>query len=769
MTSRRLAAVPLLALVAGPLVALSGPAGAAPGPDIASTGFLTTPFREDRAPFDRTTGTFGGARGDDGCIGDVGKLDCLPAGASQTVLGDGRVLYWNAIEGGENLETAAVPEGGERAQNDSSRALTLDYAAPGSSRWRDTGDGFFPGTPGEPGLLPGQTPEANGNDGSLFCSDNKFLADGRVVAFGGTNYYAEPRINDRFGVLELEGVKNARAFNPASNQWQRLPDMKYGRWYPSMVTLPDADVFVAGGVTKLIKPVYPTHPLDSGGNVTQTERYDFQTNAFVDNGPTATRSLPLFPRLHLLSNGQVYYGAAGQSFNPFGQSYDQALWNLAAVYDPATRSWRDLGVPGLTTAGKTTSPGGYRGSTFQQQLVLKPGPDGKYRTHSFLAAGGVVGGSPGSYVPVDSARIDQVTVGTDAARTASVDSFDAGRLQSGARWYPSGVVLPNGQVFVTSGADVDHVIGPGAEMAQRQTEIFTPNATQTGGTWSLGPKLDRDRTYHNSAVLLPTGQVLIGGHAPIPNGYGTVRNNPDTPVRDFANNFKDASFQIYTPPNLARGERRPVITGEIPARLDNGDRLTIPTQDAAEIASVVLVRNPSVTHVIDGDQRTVELPITGRSGSSLEVALSESASVLPPGPYMLFLNRRTVAADKVTPNDLVPSIAKQVYVGDVKPVVAQSLPQSADSPAAPGQKQKKVKKTKPGAPQVVGVGAAEPGSAPAPVAPVTDLGDARLAAGARDDEPVSPPLPAAPALVAAVLVVAAGASVRHVRRRVLLR
>ena len=44
--------------------------------------------------------------------------------------------------------------------------------------------------------------------------------------------------------------------------------------------------------------------------------------------------LPLFPRMHLLPNGHVFYNANGQSFNPFGQSYDEALWNVAASLRP---------------------------------------------------------------------------------------------------------------------------------------------------------------------------------------------------------------------------------------------------------------------------------------------------------------------------------------------------------------------------------------------------------------------------------------------------
>ena len=50
--------------------------------------------------------------------------------------------------------------------------------------------------------------------------------------------------------------------------------MHHGRWYPTAITLANGDMFVASGVTKLLKPVYPSHPTDSGTNVTETETYD---------------------------------------------------------------------------------------------------------------------------------------------------------------------------------------------------------------------------------------------------------------------------------------------------------------------------------------------------------------------------------------------------------------------------------------------------------------------------------------------------------------
>ena len=654
---------------------------------VVETGFLFSPFREDGAVFDPQTGTFGGPRGDDGCLVDAPQADrddCLPAGAAQTLLPDSRVLYWNAIEGGEAVDGLVAVQAGDTFIDDQSRVLSLDYPNNRGASWIASGTGAFPGTPGEPGLVPGVIEPGEGDgppsDASLFCSDQKLLHDGRLLAVGGTNYYSEPRVADRVGVAELEGIRNTRIFDPRTNLWTKAPDMHYGRWYPSMVTLASGDLFVASGVTKLIKPLYPSHPDDSGTNVRQTETFTASSAnpQFVDNGRSADRSLPLYPRLHLLPNGRVYYDAAGQAFNPAGHAYDEALWNEAAVYDPATRTWRGLGVPGLTTGGDPglTEPG-FRGSTFSQMLLLRPDREGAYSSARFLSAGGVLAGSPGTYLATDTARINHVDL-TDTGQE-SVKTYDAGRMHAG-RWYGSGVVLPNGQVFVAGGGDLDGVVTPGAESPILQTELFTPSGT--GGEWRLGPVLDRDRSYHNSAILLPTGQVLIGGHAPIPNGYGPVSNNPDTPARDAVNNFKDASFQIYTPPNLSRHYERPVINGNVRDSLDHGSKLTIRTVRSDPIHSVVLARNPSVTHLIDADQRVVQLPVIESKPGRITVRIPGS-TVLPPGPYMLFVNRDVNPSGDVDPDHIVPSIAKQVFVGAPAPAGTASVPQSSLSPARP--------------------------------------------------------------------------------------
>ena len=50
---------------------------------------------------------------------------CKPAAVSVIVLPDGRILYWDGLEGFENIHYGTVPEAGDAAVNDQSRVLTL--------------------------------------------------------------------------------------------------------------------------------------------------------------------------------------------------------------------------------------------------------------------------------------------------------------------------------------------------------------------------------------------------------------------------------------------------------------------------------------------------------------------------------------------------------------------------------------------------------------------------------------------------------------------
>jgi hypothetical protein len=67
----------------------------------------------------------------------------------------------------------------------------------------------------------------------------------------------------------------------------------------------------------------------------------------------------------------------------------------------------------------------------------------------------------------------------------------------------------------------------------------------------------------------------------------------------------------------------------------------------------MLVRYTDTTHLVDADQRAVQLPIVTRTGGGLQVRFPDSAAVLPAGPYMLFISK-TASDGTVVPSTSTP-------------------------------------------------------------------------------------------------------------------
>lgn len=580
-------------------------------------------------------------------------ISCKPAAASLVVLPNGKLLYWDGLEAEENVDYSVVAEIGDKAVNDQSRVMKIDFSNPFHSTWETPtpSDGGANDRPYARYILPNapkpldQVFNDPGNaPGALFCTDQVLLSNGELLVPGGTLYYAEPHVpGTNFGVAELQGVRSTRIFNPANNTWSATSPMHYGRWYPSLVTLADGKVFVASGVTKLLKPVYPDDPLASGTNVEQTETYNPKTGKWAYNGAKGNRSLPLFPRLHLLPDGNVYYDVGGQTFNPFGQSYDEALWNLASAYNPRTKTWKSLGVPSAVSKDpahplNTSVIAGFRGSSFSVMLPLEP----PYTKASFLSAGGVIGTSPGTYLATPSSMVNTI----DTRQGDKLTSKSTAPLVN-PRWFPTGVLLPTGQAIAFSGANRDEVVGPASGFPVEQAELFNPST----GKWTPLADGHDPRTYHNTAALLPSGQVLVGGNAPISSLYTYNQTFPG----GFSNAFRDPSFEIYDPPYLHWGIPQPTIT-DAPRSVHWGGQITVRTPDAANVKNVVLMRNTAITHLVDGDQRSIVLRVVQRGDDSLTLAAPPSGKVAPAGPYLLYINKRT-------PRGLIPSVGRQMFVG----------------------------------------------------------------------------------------------------------
>lgn len=532
-----------------------------------------------------------------------------PTAVSVAVLADGRILYWNGLEGTEDIVGSAGLNGGQWGGQGRARILDLSGSEP---RWS----------------VP--TPEA-GVSGDMFCSDQRTLADGRVVIAGGTEWVNDYEVGPA-GLTELLGTKTTQLFDPRTNAFTGSDPMHKRRWYPSMVTLGDGCLVAFSGVSKLLwnSQLVGEHGGEASEplprNVVEVEMWEMEDERWLLEPASANRSLPLYPRMHLLPSGRILYTGAGQMWGPAGESYDQITWNIKALYHPEEKTWEELGI----------EPYGARSGAFSVLLTLRPPYDGA----TVLVGGGTSAiMAPGAYVATDLSEL--ITERADG----SVVTTEGPRLAN-RRWFSTGVLLPDGTVAVFSGGNVDHVVDPGSESAIRMAELYDP----TTNTFSNLSEGSRERTYHNSAALLPDGSILVGGHSPLPAHYG---EHGPSGVPGAASNYKDPSFEIYRPPYLFRGSR-PVIE-KAPKELRRGTEEAIHTPDAARIDSAVLVRTPAQTHTVDGDQRAVELEITEVKNKKVTVRVPASGDVLPPGQYYLFLNATSAKG-------LVPSVAPIVSV-----------------------------------------------------------------------------------------------------------
>ena len=262
------------------------------------------------------------------------------------------------------------------------------------------------------------------------------------------------------------------------------------------------------------------------------------------------------------------------------------------------------------------------------------------------------GGAAVMYRPGEILKTGGVHGQTQSAISERI-RFDAGDSPIGSNWQLTGpmakirmehnlTVLPNGEVLVTGGRDEKK-----PPLSVPKPELYDP----VSATWYTGSTLadsPAQRDYHSTAILLPTGAVIVAG-------------GNESPDADKSN--------IYCPPYLFKpgsdfAAPRPVISPSPgpPTSVFWGDTFTVCVPDTIGIRGACLIRSGATTHAFDQNQRFVPLNFTlPTSGPQrLFVTSPADSNVAPPGYYLLFLTGSHEGAT-IYPN--VPSIAKWVRLG----------------------------------------------------------------------------------------------------------
>jgi galactose oxidase len=284
--------------------------------------------------------------------------------------------------------------------------------------------------------------------------------------------------------------------------------------------------------------------------------------------------LPLYPRMHVAPDGRVLM-AGSNAMTYLLDTRGGGTWTPLA---PRALGSREYGSSVMYAPGKVIYVGG--------------------------------GNDAGSDLPTAATEVIDLTEPTPTWRPAA--SMQHRRRQHNA------TVLPDGTVLVTGGTAGPgfNDVSPGKPV--HEAELWDPDADR----WTTLNAEDVDRCYHATAVVLPDATVLSAG-----GGEFMVGATPNAPADTHRN------AQIFHPPYLFRGPR-PVIT-TAPSEIDPGGTFTVEVADQ-DVTTMALLRQASVTHAIDMNQRRIPVPFT-RTGTTLTATLPPEPGVCLPGHYMLFV------------------------------------------------------------------------------------------------------------------------------------
>jgi hypothetical protein len=383
----------------------------------------------------------------------------------------------------------------------------------------------------------------------MFCNSMTALADGRIMINGGTTAY------DPF-----HGSQKTSLFDPASNSFTAVQNMAHGRWYPTVTLLSDGRVVTFSG--------------DDENGITNSTTEIYTPGSGWGSAVGAGFTPPLYPRMHLLPNGKVFYSG------PSPTSY---------YFTPSNQSWSTVA---------NTRLGGTR--TYGSSVLLPLTPSNNYDPKVLILGGG----SPAT------STTELIDLGS------SSPSWSWGPDMSQPRIEMDAVILPTGDVLALGGSATDE----DANTASLNADLYdtSSNSFSSAGANSY------PRLYHSVALLLPDATVWIAGSNPSRGNYESHMES-----------YRPAYLYTRDGSNNVVSATRPSISSA-PSNIAWGGQFSVSTPDAGDISKVVLIRPGSSTHSFDMDQRLVGMSFTTGSGS-LTVTGPPNNKIAPPGYYMLFL------------------------------------------------------------------------------------------------------------------------------------
>jgi Domain of unknown function (DUF1929) len=481
----------------------------------------------------------------------------------------------------------------------------------------------------------------------LFCTGHLHLPDGNVLFTGGTQYYYPYRTGNNS--TYIFDWRKELSVDWRQVDWRRMPDartdpwifsgfMPRGRWYASIVPLLDGRMAVFSGFVGF-DPGYP-------------EMYQFEINHTVDffdprafnrsNPQAAWRNvdvadLPNSPFSTVINPGFTPPASDGvvcdarciranqrDAFKLYPENY---LMPDGRIYLTREGDWVSLRTPSTAYMRRTTHTYWVTlgGTADRPTVAFQRGPERpdtitSYGTTYWDPNSGnitLLGGqptSPGTLLPMNETALpDSVKAPTHFAGgrgSRKREEFHAAAGLPGGRWtlepnflgsaaqddrtMHEAIILPTRQVLVVNGGNYDFY-GP-----VFYPLLLTPRfsgGTFTGYDQRRMSEAVEPRLYHNNALLLPDGRVLVsggntaratvnGGDAP---GQTPAAGQPKPDLRKV-----DVDMYFFGDGPMARGQRGQLTTPteDWVAEMYSPPYLFIDPQRRAVVRSVAPVATP---------------------------------------------------------------------------------------------------------------------------------------------------------------------------------
>ncbi|VDB83101.1 unnamed protein product [Peniophora sp. CBMAI 1063] len=401
----------------------------------------------------------------------------------------------------------------------------------------------------------------------VFCNGALVLPDkdARILSIGGWS------VDSLYGVRLY--IPDGEPGVNGTNDWEedssvlRLQDP---RWYPSAMMMSNGSILIVGGENGSNGPPVPTLEILPTIPGSGTKFLDYLNRTDPNN---------LYPFLHVMPSGRIFIG----------------YYNEARLLDPHTL---DTAVVLPNMPGSVTSFLAGRTYPMEGTTVMLP----QYPPYTDPVTLLVCGGSNFG-IALDNC----VSIQPEAANPQWVIE----RMPS-KRVMPAIVTLPDGTFMILNGAQ-QGVAGFGLASDPNFSALLYDPTQPVNQRISILNTTTIARLYHNEAILLPDGRVLVSGSDP----------NPDPPFI-FPEELR---VEVYIPPYLNQGRTQPTYN------ITDTD-WAYGTQH--QIHNVTLFEATSSTHGNAMGNRII-FPAYSCSGSTCTITAPPNAFVSPPSWWQLFV------------------------------------------------------------------------------------------------------------------------------------